>query len=131
MKMLQVWMRVVGTIYLFVAGVSLPFGTGPGGTLPGIPFEQQYAQRTEDYLFLGGLSFGVIGAALLFGSKDPRQNVIVVWMVIFYEVTRGLLGDAYLLGRGGPVYTYGTLLLTHLAILVTGIIAARRARIEP
>ena len=128
MNLLQWWMRVVGVLYLFVAGANLPFGTGPGPAMPGIAFEDQYAQRMEDFQFLGGLVFGVIGAALLYGSRDPKQNMILVWTVILIEIVRGLLGDAYLLGRGAPSYTYGSLLLFHLAIMASGIEFARRAR---
>ena len=126
MTRLQWWMRIVGTLYLFVAGASLPFGTGPGSALPGIPFDQQYPQRLEDLQFLNGLIYGVLGAALLFASREPRRNLILVWTVILLEIVRGLLGDAYLLGRGAPGYSYLILLLIHLVIMATGIEFARK-----
>jgi hypothetical protein len=130
MKSVQWWMRVVGVLYLFMAGATLPFGSGVPRALPGIPFNQQYAQRMEDYQFLGGLAFAAIGASLLLASRDPRQNIIIVWTVVFLEILRGLLGDAYLLGRGAPTYSYGVLVLLHLAIMASGIEVARRARFE-
>ena len=131
MTMLQWWMRVVGVIYLFLAGASLPFGTGPSASLAGIAFDLQYAQRMEDYQFLGGLMYGVIGAALLYGSRDVRQNTLIVWTVIFMELVRGLFGHAYLLVRGAPTWSYGPLLLLHLMIIATGLEFARRSRTEP
>ena len=130
MSKLQLWMRVVGVLYLFIAGASLPFGAGPGEPLPGFPFDQQFAQRMEDYQFLGGLMYGVLGAALLYGSRAPEQNLILVWTVVIMEIVRGLLGHAYLLGRGAPSWSYGPLLLLHLVIMLAGIEFARRARTE-
>lgn len=131
MKLLQFWMRAVGVWYLVIAGASLPFGTGPGAAVAGLPFDQQYPQRMEDYQFLGGLMFGVLGAALLYGSRDVRQNLIIVYTVIVLEIVRGLLGHAYLLGRGAPTWSFGILLLLHLVIMGTGIDFARRSRTEP
>lgn len=131
MNRVRWWMRIVGVIYLFMAGATVPLRGNLHPALPGIPFHEQYPQRMEDYQFLGGLAFAALGVGLLLGSRDPRQSLVLVWTVVLLEILRGLLGDAYLLGRGAPVYSYGVLLLLHTAIMASGIEVERRARLEP
>ena len=127
MRLLQWWMRLVGVFYLFHAGLLLPFGTGPGTGPESVPFNQQYAQRMEDWQFFFGLEVGVLGVVLLYASARPRENMILVWLVVIQEAIRGVLGMGYYIGRGAPVYYYAPLLLAHLLVAVSGVDFARRS----
>ena len=131
MKLLQWWMRLVGTFYLFHAGLLLPFGTGPGKASPAIPFEQQHPQRAEDWQFLFALEVGILGVVLLYAAARPRENIILVWLVVIQAAIRGVLGMLYFMGRGAPVYFYGVLLLAYLLVAVWGVDFARRTMREP
>jgi|SRR5687767_7337418 len=129
--LLQWWMRLVGLFYLFHAGALLPFGTGPGRAAPAIPWEQQYAQRMEDWQFLFALEIGVLGVVLLYAAQRPRDNTILVWLVVMQEAVRGVLGMAYFITRGAPAAVYGLLLFAHLLVVGSGIDFVRRAMREP
>lgn len=130
MRLLQWWMRLVGVFYLFFAGALLPFGTGPGKPLENLAFEQQHSQRMEDWQFFFGLQMAVIGIVLLYASGRPRDNRILVWLVVLGEGLRGVLGMSYYLSRGAPPFLFGILVFTHLLITLSGIDFARRARRE-
>lgn len=131
MKLLQWWMRLVGVFYLLYAGALLPFGTGPGKAPEIVPFEQQFPQRMEDWQFFFGLQLGLLGVVLLYSSQRPRDNVILVWLVVIQEAVRGVLGMIYYMSRGAPPSMFGALALAHLFVVGSGIDFARRAMREP
>lgn len=126
MVLLQWWMRLVGVFYLFFAGALLPFGTGPSDPIAGTPFTQQWPQRMEDWQFFFGLEVAVLGIVLLYAAQQPRENLILVWLVVLQELVRGAFGMLYFMSRGAPAIPYGLLAVVHLLIAVAGIDFARR-----
>lgn len=48
-------------------------------------------------------------------------------LVIALEVVRGVLDDLYLIARGHDAVFYGGFAMVHLAIIITGVVFARRA----
>lgn len=77
---------------------------------------------SADLAFLSGLSHGVIGAFLLWGSRRPMAYVKLVPLIIAMELVVGIVDDLYLIFlREYPIDAvyYGFILL-HLVIIVTG-----------
>ncbi|HEV2126221.1 MAG TPA: BphX family protein [Chloroflexota bacterium] len=131
MARLKWWMRTVGAFYLFLGIFNLPFVVQARllGQYPnlGVPVDSAAARALVDTWFMFGLEMGVVGAALVFFSRNPVRHLALVWTVIALEVVRGVADDLYLIARGQDAVFYGSFALVHLAIIITGIVFARRA----
>jgi hypothetical protein len=129
---LQLWMRLVGGWYLLVAAFNTPpmiearFGMQYEHL--NLAVESAPAQALVDVWFMFGLEIGVIGAALLYFSRDPRRHIALVWTVIFLEVVRGIVDDIYLIARGYDPIFYAAFIVVHLVVILTGLAALRRMR---
>ena len=121
------WMRAVGVFYLIVAFVNSPIG-------PVRLFIASYAEpgtlATEalvDWHFVWAVDVGLVGAFLLFASRDPWRYRFLAWLVIAQELLRGIGTDIYFIARGfyqEPIYI-GFMVL-HAVIIVTGVAFLRR-----
>jgi hypothetical protein len=124
------WMRVVGGFYLLTAAFNTPwiiearFNTQYPEI--GISIDSAAAQALVDTWFMFGLEVAVIGAALIYFSRDPERHLALVWTVIALEAIRGIADDIYLLSRGYDPLLYSLWIVIHLAIIVSGLIALRR-----
>lgn len=129
---MQLWMRVVGGWYLLLAVFNIPpllearFGIQYEHL--DIAVETAPAQALVDVWFMFGLEIGVIGAALLYFSRDPRRHIALVWTVIVLEAVRGIVDDLYLIGRGYDPVFYTGFIAIHLVIILAGLAAVRRMR---
>lgn len=93
----------------------------------GIPVDSVAAQALVDVWFMFGLEVAVIGAALVYFSRDPLRHTAVMRTVLGLELVRGIVDDLYLIGRGYDPVPYLIWILVHLVILVIGVVVTRRA----
>lgn len=129
---LQLWMRFVGGWYLLMAAFNTPpviearFGMQYEHL--NLAVESAPAQALLDVWFMFGLEVGVIGAALVYFSRDPGRHVALVWTVIGLEAVRGIVDDLYLIGRGYDPILYIGWIVIHLVVILTGLAALKRMR---
>ncbi|WP_378143684.1 BphX family protein [Cnuibacter sp. UC19_7] len=134
MKSLAWWCRAVGGVYLVLGTTFIPaINTGrveqlvPGfdGTLDGPAW-----QGFVDYLFMFGLEELVLGLFLIAVSFVPRWFVPVVLLVCALSVVRGIGHDLYMISQGYSVVSNTIFIALHTAIIVSGLLLLRRARIR-
>jgi hypothetical protein len=53
-----------------------------------------------------------------------------VWLVIGYEILRGIVDDLFLIAQGYPIASYVGWIVIHLIIIVTGILFVWQAQAE-
>lgn len=129
------WMRLVGALYVLLGIGFIPFINElriatmiPGMTVP--PGSVEY-KALIDWTFFFGLDLLVTGAVLIVAARDPKRNLILVWLVIALEIVRGLLADIYYIGRGyASIPFYVGFMTLHLVIIVSGILLARQTAQE-
>ncbi len=132
MNRLVLWMRVVGVFYLAMGLFNTPpvIEARLSAQYPnlGVPVDSIAARALIDTWFMFGLEVLVIGAALLYFSRDPIRHISLVWTVIGLELVRGIVDDLYLIARGYDSMIYPGWIIIHAFIIVTGLLAIRRAR---
>ena len=133
MSKLTWWMRIVGALYLFLfvaaTFLRLPIqAEGPKGILDQAAAGDPLARFVVDTWVVLGLELGVIGAALLIGSRVPAKATALVWMVIGGELVWGIGSDIYKLVRGYQWSVPGAWIVIHSVIIVTGLFALRGAQ---
>lgn len=67
---------------------------------------------------------------MLWASRDPRRYLGAVWLLVWLELLPGVLDDIYLIARGYDATGYIAFIAIHIAIIVTGVWAARAAEAE-
>ncbi|MCS5497910.1 BphX family protein [Cnuibacter physcomitrellae] len=134
MKSLAWWCRAVGVVYLVLGSTFIPaINTGrveqlvPGfdGALDGPAWA-----GFVDYLFMFGLEELVLGAFLIAVSFVPRWFEPVVLLVCALSVVRGIGHDVYMISQGYSIVSNTIFIALHTAIIVTGLVFLRRARIR-
>jgi hypothetical protein len=133
MKGLAWWMRIVGALYLFLfvaaAFLRLPIqAEGPPGVLELASSGEPVARFVVDTWVVLGLELGVIGAALLLASRAPAKSIVLVMTVIAGELVWGIGSDLYKLARGYPFPVSGPWIIVHSVVILTGLLALRKAR---
>jgi hypothetical protein len=135
MNRLAWWMRIVGGFYL-VMGI---FNTPPiieARLLTqypslGVPTDSAAARALIDTWFMFGLEVIVIGASLVYLSRDPLRHIALIWVVIAMEALRGIVFDLYLIAQGYEnVVVYVAWIIVHLVIIVTGVHSIRYSRAD-
>lgn len=134
MNRLRWWYRITGAIYIllgigfipFINAARLPFML-PGFDAPtgGVAY-----RGFLDFAFMFGLDLLVVGAMLIYAARKPLQNAILVWLVVWLEIVRGILDDIYMIMRGYSAPFYIGFIALHLVIIVTGVIFLKQARAE-
>ena len=130
MKKLQWWLRGVGVFYLFLTVVNLyAIFINTQFLKLDIPFPVDDAgfRITLDFWLTFILDLLVIGAFLLWASREPLKHINLVWLVLWLELIRGVADDFYLIARGYDATFYTGFTIVHLIIIVTGFIIARQA----
>ncbi|MGH8936983.1 MAG: BphX family protein [Acidimicrobiia bacterium] len=105
MRPITIWMTVVGVFYvaIFVAAtfVKLPIQDFISEDVLGqVPPGDEVFRLLEDTWVMFGLELGVIGVALIIGSRVPNRAKLLVWTVLGLELVRGIVDDLYMLTRG-------------------------------
>ena len=134
-RLLQRWLRAVGGFYVLVGVFNLPPVIEARFPMQypdlGIGVDSAPAQALVDVWFMFGLEIAVTGVALLLAARNPVRHVALVWLVLGLEVVRGIVDDLYLLARGYDVGIYVGWIVLHAVIIVTGLLALRRAGLLP
>lgn len=132
MKRLQWWMRIVGGFYLLLTLMNCYFlFVNPRLLADNLP-EKYSGNELAGMAFADAwmvfvFEFGVLGAMLLYGARNPLGNKILIWTVILAELTRGILADLIWILRGYSASDYIVFMVIHLIIIITGWLFLRQA----
>lgn len=137
MKQLSLWMKIVGAFYVanaffLIATYLIPVlgEASVEARVPGAdPTNPLYDFALDTWLMFG-LELLVLGGALLIASRSAWTNRILAITVIALELIRGIVDDAIWIASGYPSSVYVGWILFHGAVIVTGVLALRRARTE-
>lgn len=132
MKKLQWWFRIVGLWYLLlgIMNIYMMFLGSEQTILDTLPFPaDEWALRA----FVDGWSpflFEMLGIATfaLWVSRSPGKFIGAGLLIVWLEFVHGVLDDIYLIARGYDAASYIGFIVVHLAIIGTGIWAARAAQ---
>jgi hypothetical protein len=130
------WMVAVGIFYVVLGVRLLPFVNGPmieamgidaiytGGDLEvGTPA----FGLVVDWMGTFGISLLAMGGVLLVAARTPRDNRLLVHLVIWHEVGAGVLADAWYVLQGDVTTGfYLGFIVVHLVVIATGVRALRR-----
>jgi hypothetical protein len=130
------WMVAVGSFYLLLGLRLLPPINGP--MIEAVGVDALYTAGdlepgtavfsfVLDWMGTFGTSLLPLGAILLMAARDSSRNRLLVHLVIWHELTAGVVADAWYIGRGyvSTGFYLGFIVL-HLVIVGTGIRALRR-----
>ena len=130
MKKLQWWFRIVGIFYLLLTAVNLyAIFINTQFLKLDIPFpvDDTGFRITLDFWLTFVLDLLVIGAFLLWASRNPLKYFNLAWLVLWLEVIRGVADDFYLVARGYSASFYTGFTVIHIIVIVTGFIFIRQA----
>jgi membrane associated rhomboid family serine protease len=124
---LQLWMRIVGTLYLVscigaIAGAPIR-AEGPAGLLERARAGDATARFVvTTWIALGGL-IGVLGAALLYFSRAPEQARALAWTAVAVELAWGIPIDLLKILRGQKRTPSVVWIVIHVAVAGSGLVA--------
>ena len=130
MTKLTWWFRGVGVFYLFLTVVNLyAIFVNTQFLKLDIPFpvDDTGFRVALDFWLTFVLDLLVVGAFMLWASRNPLKHLNLVWLVLWLEVIRGVADDFYLIARGYSAAFYTGFTVVHLVIIVTGFILVRQA----
>lgn len=84
----------------------------------------------SDAWLVFALGLGALGVMMLYASRHPGHNRILVMTVILIEVVSGVIADAIWIARGHPPVIYIPFIVVHLIIIGTGVALLRRESSE-
>ncbi|MCG3211791.1 MAG: hypothetical protein FOGNACKC_05437 [Anaerolineae bacterium] len=130
MKKTKWWLRIVGGFYLLLTLLNLYalFFSDLQifrDTLP-FPADAFAVRAFADAWMVFIFELGVLGAMMLYASREPAQSKILVLTVVMAEVFRGVVADAVWIGRGYSPASYIPFIIVHLIIIATGILFVRQ-----
>jgi len=130
---LRRWMLIVGGVNLLLGLGFIPFVNERrlGIMLPALEAgpDTVVNRALIDWMFLFGLDIAVVGAALLYWSRDPEHARPLVWLAIALELVHGTGFDLYYATRGYVnVPFYVGFAAVHLMAVATGVALLRRGR---
>ena len=133
MNGLRWWMRIVGGVNLLLGLGFIPFVNAQRLGLIFPPLEAGpdtiVYRALIDWMFLFGLDLTVVGAALLYWSRDPARARPLVGLAIALELVHGTGFDLYYATRGYvSVPFYLGFAAVHLIAVVSGVVLLRRGR---
>lgn len=134
---LRLWMRVVGALYI-VNGVVLGVlhvvpAAGQASVEARVPDAELSGPMYEfalDTWLMFGFELLVVGAALLWASRNPWAHRVLAGTVIALEAVRGILDDFVWIASGYPAAPYIAWIVFHTAVIATGLLALRAAKAD-
>jgi BphX-like len=123
------WLRLVGGFYIVLALASLwTLFINPQLFGAMFPFsaEPLSIRAFSDAWLIFILEMAVLGCIMLYASRHPARNGILVITVAVLELFRGAGGDLLWMSRGWPAANYIPFMIVHLIIAVTGIVFWRQ-----
>ena len=117
------WLRIVGVFYLVLVLSScwvLFINPHLFGAM--FPFAEDTSsiRAFSDAWLIFVLELGVLGAIMLYASREPARNSVLVMTVSILELIRGAGGDLLWMSRGWPTANYIPFMIVHLIIAGTG-----------
>ena len=125
------WLRVVGVFYLLLTLMNL-YGLfiNPQlfrDVLPSPLSADPLAVRAfSDAWLVFVFELGVLGAMMLYASRDPARSRVLALTIIWAEVFRGIVADALWILRGYSAASYIPFIILHGIIIATGIFFLRQ-----
>jgi len=129
MAKLKWWLIIVGGFYLLLAWSSLwVLFINPMvfGTMFPFASDNVSIRAFSDAWLIFVLEMGVLGVIMLYASRNPVHNRILVWTVAILELIRGAGGDLLWMMRGWPTVNYIPFMMVHLIIGITGLLFMRQ-----
>lgn len=134
MKKLTWWFRLVGVWYLLLVlmNIYMMFLGDTQYLVDQLPFPaDEWAVRA----FVDGWSpflFEMAGIATfaLWASRKPAKYASAAILLIWLEITHGVLDDIFLIARGYDASGYIAFIVIHLIIIATGVWAVRQTEAE-
>jgi len=123
------WLRAVGGFYLLlVAGSFWVMFINPRLFGDMFPYSTDpiAARAFSDAWLIFVLEMLVLGIIMLYASRQPERNGILVVTVAILELIRGAGGDLLWMTRGFPTANYIPFMIVHIVIGFTGIFFLRQ-----
>lgn len=123
------WLRVVGGFYLVLAVTSLVvLFANPQMFGDMFPFsaDSLSIRAFSDAWLIFVLEMAVLGAIMLYASREPARNRTLVIAVAVLELVRGAGGDLLWMSRGWPATFYIPFMIVHVIIALSGIFFLRQ-----
>ena len=132
MNKLKWWLIVVGVFYLLLTLMNFYFLFANAQYfsefLPPPLTGNALAWRAfADAWLVFVFELGVLGAEMLYASRDVKNSKYLVWAVIGAEIFRGVVADAVWIMRGYSAAEYIPFIVIHIIIVVTGVMFVRQA----
>jgi hypothetical protein len=132
MNKLKWWFRIVGGFYFLLGVVWSPVvGVNSLAQQMFPNYDAPLGGVTDKFLYNVGAMLGfewmVMGAYMLYASRNPSRHFSIVWLVIGYEILRGIVDDLFLIAQGYPAVPYVVWIIIHLSIIATAILFTREA----
>lgn len=122
---------VVNSLLLVVAYLVTSIGQASvEARVPRADFSSPLYDFAMDTWLMFGLELLVLGVVLLVASRSPWQNRILAFALIGLELVRGILDDLIWIANGYPAGAYIGWIVFHSVVIVTGVVALRRARAD-
>jgi hypothetical protein len=134
---LKRWMKVVGVLYI-INGMALGISfvvpavgeASIGARVPGAELSGPMYEFALDTWLMFGFEMLVVGAALLWASRDAWTNRVLAWTVIALEAVRGVVDDLIWIARGYTTVVYIGWIVFHIGVIATGASALRSADVR-
>jgi hypothetical protein len=127
------WLRLVGSFYLLlVAGSFWVLFINPrlfGDMFP-YATDETAVRAFSDAWLIFVLEMLVLGIIMLYASRKPERNGILVVTIAILELIRGAGGDLLWMMRGYPTTNYIPFMMVHIIIAITGIFFLRQEAIK-
>jgi hypothetical protein len=127
------WLQIVGGIYLLlVVGSFWVLFVNPrlfGNMFP-YSADETAVRAFSDAWLIFVLEMLVLGIIMLYASRRPEHNGMLVVPIAVLELIRGAGGDLLWIMRGFPTINYIPFMIVHVIIAITGIIFMRQESIK-
>lgn len=123
------WLIVVGSLYLLLGGMSLWvlfIKPQTFGEMFLFASDNNSIRAFSDAWLIFVLEMLVLGGVMLYASREPAQNKILVITVAILELFRGAGGDLLWMSRGWRAENYLPFMILHIVIAVTGLMFVRQ-----
>lgn len=123
----------MGSLYLLAGGLNLSLIVVQpkilGDNLP-YPANDVVIRAFSDAWLVFALGLTALGLMMLYASRTPVHNRVLLLTVIMIEVFSGVVADAIWIARGHSPLIYIPFIAVHLVIIGTGIAFLRQEAAE-
>jgi len=123
------WLRVVGVFYLLLTAMNLYglfINTSFFNSMLPYAATDTAVKAFADAWLVFVAELGVLGAMMLYASRNPERSSVLVWTIVWAEVFRGIVADAIWISRGYSAASYIGFIVVHVIIVATGVYFIRQ-----